>query len=71
MSPRSNPNPDRIESLKSKGSLKPPSIGTKPSVAGMGTKSFAAKNAGSPGKLGKSSRLAETLSKLRAKGAAK
>ncbi len=37
--------------------------------AGMGTQSFAAKNAGSPGKLGKQSRLAETLSKLRGKGA--
>jgi hypothetical protein len=39
--------------------------------AGMGTQSFAKKNASSPGKLGKQSRLAETLSSLRGKGAAK
>jgi hypothetical protein len=39
--------------------------------AGMGTQSFSKKNDSSPGKLGKQSRLAETLSKLRGKGVAK
>lgn len=39
--------------------------------AGMSTMSFAAKKASSPGKLGKQSRLAQTLDKLRGKGAAK
>ena len=47
------------------------SFSAKAKKAGMGTQSFAAKNAGSPGKLGKQSRLAETLSKLRGKGATK
>ncbi len=46
-------------------------LGKKAKKAGMSTMSFAAKKEGSPGKLGKQSRLAETLSKLRAKGAAK
>lgn len=40
-------------------------------AADMGTMSFAAKKASSPGKLGKQSRLAQTLDKLRGKGAAK
>jgi hypothetical protein len=39
--------------------------------AGMGVQSFAKKNEGSPGKLRKESRLAETLSSLRRKGATK
>lgn len=39
--------------------------------AGMGVQSFAKKNDDAPGKLGKQSRLAETLSKLRKKGATK
>lgn len=47
------------------------SLTKKAKSAGMGTQSFAKKNAGSAGKLGKQSRLAETLSKLRGKGAAK
>ena len=47
------------------------SLGRKAKKSGMGTMSFAAKNTGSPGKLGKQSRLAETLSSLRAKGATK
>ena len=64
MSPTKNPDPDWIEHANlNKGAL-----GAKAKKAGMGTQSFAAKNAGSPGKLGKQSRLAETLSKLRGKG---
>ena len=47
------------------------SLTKKAGKAGMGVQSFAKKNAGSPGKLGKQSRLAETLSKLRGKGATK
>jgi len=47
------------------------SLTKKAKKAGMGVQSFAKKNAGSPGKLGKQSRLAETLSKLRGKGATK
>ncbi len=43
----------------------------KASKAGMGVQSFAKKNDAAPGKLGKQSRLAETLSKLRGKGATK
>jgi hypothetical protein len=43
-------------------------LGSKAKAAGMGTMSFAKVKSGSPGKLGKQSRLAETLSKLRAKG---
>lgn len=44
-------------------------LGAKASRAGMSTGSFARKNAGKSGKLGKQSRLAETLGKLRNKGA--
>ena len=47
------------------------SLTKKAKKAGMGTQSFAKKNDSSPGKLGKQSRLAETLSSLRRKGAAK
>ncbi len=47
------------------------SLTRKAKKAGMGTASFAKKNESSPGKLGKQSRLAETLSSLRRKGAAK
>lgn len=47
------------------------SLTRKAKKAGMGTQSFAKKNESSPGKLGKQSRLAETLSSLRRKGAAK
>ena len=46
-------------------------LGKKAKSAGMGTQSFAKKHEDSPGKLGKQSRLAETLSKLRGKGVAK
>lgn len=46
-------------------------LGKKAKSAGMSTGSFAKKNEDSPGKLGKQSRLAETLSKLRRKGATK
>lgn len=45
------------------------SLTRKAKSAGMGVQSFAKKNDSSPGKLGKQSRLAETLSKLRRKGA--
>ena len=65
MFPEKNPDSKWIEHANlNKGALS-----TKAKKAGMGTQSFAAKNAGSPGKLGKQSRLAETLSKLRGKGA--
>lgn len=47
------------------------SLTRKAKKAGMGVQSFAKKNADAPGKLGKQSRLAETLSKLRKKGATK
>jgi hypothetical protein len=47
------------------------SLTRKAKKAGMGTQSFAKKNDSSPGKLGKQSRLSETLSSLRRKGAAK
>jgi len=43
----------------------------KANKAGMGVQSFAKKHESSPGKLGKQSRLEETLSSLRRKGAAK
>lgn len=43
----------------------------KANSAGMGVQSFAKKNDSAPGKLGKESRLAETLSSLRRKGATK
>ena len=43
-------------------------LGRKAKAAGQSTQGFAKKNEGSPGKLGKQSRLAETLSKLRGKG---
>lgn len=67
MSPTKNPDDHWIEDAHlNKGAL-----GGKAKKAGMGTMSFAAKNQGSPGKLGKQSRLAETLSKLRGKGATK
>ena len=67
MTPTQNPDSHWIEDAHlNKGAL-----GTKAKKAGMGVQSFAAKNAGSPGKLGKQSRLAETLSKLRGKGATK
>ncbi len=46
-------------------------LSRKAKSAGMSTGSFAKKNQSSPGKLGKQSRLAETLSKLRSKGASK
>lgn len=46
-------------------------LGRKAKRAGMSTMSFAKKNESSGGKLGKQSRLAETLSKLRSKGATK
>ncbi len=46
-------------------------LSKKASKAGMSTGSFAKKNESSPGKLGKQSRLAETLSKLRGKGVSK
>lgn len=46
-------------------------LSKKAKSAGMGAMSFAEKHESSPGKLGKQSRLAETLSKLRRKGAAK
>lgn len=47
------------------------SLTRKAKAAGAGVQSFAKKNDESPGKLGKQSRLAETLSSLRKKGAAK
>jgi hypothetical protein len=46
-------------------------LGKKAKSAGMSTMGFAKKKEDSPGKLGKESRLAETLSKLRRKGATK
>jgi hypothetical protein len=45
------------------------SLTKKAKTAGQGVQSFAKKHDESPGKLGKQSRLAETLSKLRKKGA--
>lgn len=47
------------------------SLSRKAKKAGMGVQSFAKEHADSPGKLGKQSRLAQTLSKLRGKGATK
>jgi hypothetical protein len=47
------------------------SLTRKAKSAGQGVQSFAKKNDSAPGKLGKQSRLAETLSKLRGKGATK
>jgi coproporphyrinogen III oxidase-like Fe-S oxidoreductase len=62
-----NPDPNWIEHANlNKGSLT-----SKAKVAGMGVQSFAKKNQSSPGRLGKQSRLAETLSSLRQKGALK
>lgn len=46
-------------------------LSSKAKSAGESTQSFAKKHKSSPGKLGKQSRLAQTLSKLRRKGAAK
>lgn len=45
------------------------SLSRKASKVGQSPMSFAKKNTSSPGKLGKQSRLAETLSSLRKKGA--
>ena len=62
-----NKDPNWIENMDmNKGAL-----GAKAKKAGMSTQSFAKKNTSSPGKLGKQSRLDETLSKLRGKGALK
>lgn len=62
---------DDGDSSQTKG-LKPtkgiPKVRVGPSVMG-GRKLFMTKNPGSPGKLGKSSTRAESLSKLRGKGA--
>ena len=44
-------------------------LGKKAKKAGMSTGAFARAKQDSPGKLGKQSRLSETLSKLRGKGA--
>ena len=44
-------------------------LGKKAKKSGMSTGAFARAKQDSPGKLGKQSRLAETLSKLRGKGA--
>jgi hypothetical protein len=60
-----NPDPNWIEHAN----LKKGALGKKAKVAGEGTMSFAKQNTGTPGKLGKQSRLAETLSSLRRKGA--
>ncbi len=46
-------------------------LSKKAAKSGMSTGSFAKKHESSPGKLGKQSRLAETLSKLRGKGVSK
>jgi len=45
-------------------------LGRQAKKAGQSTMAFAKKHESSPGKLGKRSRLAETLSKLRGKGVA-
>lgn len=47
------------------------SLTRKAKKSGESVQSFAKQHESSPGKLGKQSRLAETLSKLRRKGAAK
>ena len=64
---KTNPDPLWIEHAgMNKGSLT-----RKAKNAGTTPMSFAKKNDDSPGKLGKQSRLAEALSKLRNKGATK
>lgn len=65
MANSTNPDLHWIEnSGMSKGSL-----GRKAKKSGMSTMQFAKDKSTSPGKLGKQSRLAETLSKLRRSGA--